>query len=77
MGLKTEEGGIGFTFGTGFGEPLPTLIGAISLAATFGITILLGLSGSPTSGLVLALIAALLVAFGLFAMIIVWEGSAY
>ena len=77
VGLKTEENGIGFSFGSDFGEQLPTLNGAISLAATFGMTVLLAFSGSPAPCLVLALVAGLLVAFGLFAMIIVWQGAAY
>lgn len=77
FGLKTDEGGIGYSFSLDFGEQLPTLIGALALAGVFGLTFIFFISDTPVLGLFLELIGSLLATFGSIVIIISWESYGY
>ena len=49
FGLKSDEGGLNFSFTFDIGEQWPTLIGAMALAVVFGTTFLLLLSSNLRS----------------------------
>ena len=77
FGLKSDEGGIGYSFSLDFGEQLPTLIGALALAGIFGLTFIFFISNTPALGLFLELIGSLLATFGLIIIIVSWESYGY
>jgi hypothetical protein len=77
FGLKSDEGGIGYSFSLDFGEQLPTLIGALALAGVFGLSFIFYISNTPPLGLFLELIGSLLATFGLLIIIVSWDSFDY
>ena len=77
FGLKSDEGGLNFSFTFDIGEQWPTLIGAMSLAVVFGASLLLFISATPTLGIFLELIASVLATFGLLIVIVAWENYGF
>jgi hypothetical protein len=77
FGLRDEEGGYGGWSGGGMDEQWPTLIGAIFLAISVGLSVILFLSNTPLFGITLALSGVTLVVFGFAITIFNWETTGF